>query len=44
MPNGNVLLAASDATLASGTAAALDRNVLMTILKLLIPKGSAPVP
>jgi len=39
--NGNVLLAASDATLASGTAAALDRNVLMTILKLLIPKGSA---
>jgi len=39
--NGNVLLAASDATLSSGTAAALDRNVLMTILKLLIPKGSA---
>jgi hypothetical protein len=39
--NGSVLLAASDATLSSGTAAALDRNVLMTILKLLIPKGSA---
>ena len=39
--NGNVLLTASDATLASGTAAALDRNVLMTILRLLIPKGSA---
>ena len=39
--NGNVLLAASDATLSSGTAATLDRNVLMTILKLLIPKGSA---
>ena len=37
---GNVLLAASDATLAGGTAAALDRNVLMTILRLLIPKGS----
>jgi len=39
--NGNVLLAASDMTLAGGTAAALDRNVLMTILRLLIPKGSA---
>jgi len=39
--NGNVLLAASDTTLAGGTAAALDRNVLMTILRLLIPKGSA---
>jgi len=39
--SGNVLLAASDATLSSGTAATLDRNVLMTILKLLIPKGSA---
>ena len=39
--NGNVLLAASDATLAGGTAAALDRNILMTMLKLLIPKGSA---
>ena len=39
--NGNVLLAASDTTLAGGTAAALDRNVLMTMLKLLIPKGSA---
>jgi len=39
--NGNVLLAAADTTLAGGTAAALDRNVLMTILKLLIPKGSA---
>ena len=38
--NGNVLLAASDATLSGGTAATLDRNVLMTILKLLIPKGS----
>jgi len=38
--NGNVLLTAADATLAGGTAAALDRNVLMTILKLLIPKGS----
>jgi len=38
--NGNVLLAASDATLAGGTAAALDRNVLMTMLRLLIPKGS----
>ena len=39
--NGNLLLAASDATLAGGTAAALDRNILMTMLKLLIPKGSA---
>jgi len=39
--SGNVLLAASDATIAGGTAAALDRNVLMTILRLLIPKGSA---
>ena len=39
--SGNVLLAASDTTLAGGTAAALDRNVLMTILRLLIPKGSA---
>ena len=39
--NGNVLLAASETTLASGTAAALDRNVLMTMLRLLIPKGSA---
>jgi len=39
--NGNVLLAASDTTLAGGTASALDRNILMTILKLLIPKGSA---
>jgi len=39
--NGNVLMAAADTTLAGGTAAALDRNVLMTILKLLIPKGSA---
>jgi len=38
--NGNVLLAASDTTLAGGTAAALDRNVLMTMLRLLIPKGS----
>ena len=39
--SGNMLLAASDTTLAGGTAAALDRNVLMTILRLLIPKGSA---
>jgi uncharacterized protein involved in outer membrane biogenesis len=39
--NGNVLLAASDMTLAGGTAAGLDRNVLITILRLLIPKGSA---
>jgi uncharacterized protein involved in outer membrane biogenesis len=39
--NGNVLLAASDTTLAGGTAAALDRNILMTMLRLLIPKGSA---
>jgi uncharacterized protein involved in outer membrane biogenesis len=39
--SGNVLLAASDTTLAGGTAAALDRNILMTMLKLLIPKGSA---
>ena len=39
--SGNVLLAAADTTLASGTGSALDRNILMTILKLLIPKGSA---
>jgi uncharacterized protein involved in outer membrane biogenesis len=39
--SGNALLAASDTTLAGGTAAALDRNILMTMLKLLIPKGSA---
>jgi uncharacterized protein involved in outer membrane biogenesis len=38
---GNTLLAASDTTLAGGTAAALDRNILMTMLRLLIPKGSA---
>jgi len=39
--NGSVLLAAFEATLTGGTAAALDRNVLMTMLQLLIPKGSA---
>jgi uncharacterized protein involved in outer membrane biogenesis len=39
--NGNVLLTAADATLAGGTAAALDRNILITMLRLLIPKGSA---
>jgi AsmA family protein len=39
--NGSVLLAASGTTLSGGTAAALDRNVLITMLKLLIPKGSA---
>ena len=39
--SGNMLLSASDTTLAGGTAAALDRNVLMTILRLLIPKGAA---
>jgi len=39
--SGNVLLAASDTTLAGGTAATLDRNILMTMLRLLIPKGSA---
>ena len=39
--SGNVLLAASDTTLAGGTAAALDRNILMTMLGLLKPKGSA---
>ena len=38
---GSVLLAAADMTLAGGTAAALDRNVLMTVLRLLIPKGAA---
>ena len=38
--NGSVLLAAADATLAGGAGAALDRNVLMTMLKLLVPKGS----
>jgi len=38
--NGNVLLTASDATLAGDTAAALDRNILITMLRLLIPKGS----
>jgi hypothetical protein len=38
--NGNVLLTASDTTLAGGTAAALDRNILITMLRLLIPKGS----
>jgi hypothetical protein len=39
--NGNALLSASDATLMGGAAATLNRNVLMTILKLLVPKGSA---
>ena len=39
--SGNMLLSASDTTLAGGTAAALDRNVLMTILRLLIPTGHA---
>ena len=38
---GNALLAASNTTLAAGAAAALDRNILMTMLRLLIPKGSA---
>jgi uncharacterized protein involved in outer membrane biogenesis len=38
--NGSVLLAAADTTLAGGTGAALDRNILMTVLRLLIPKGA----
>ncbi|HSC62785.1 MAG TPA: AsmA family protein [Caldimonas sp.] len=39
--SGNVLMAASDATLAGSAGSALDRNILMSMLGLLIPKGSA---
>ena len=38
--NGNVLLSVTDATLAGGGAAALDRNVIASVLRLVLPKGS----
>ncbi|MCE9658103.1 MAG: AsmA family protein [Burkholderiales bacterium] len=38
---GKFLFSAADATVAGGAAAAFDRNVVMTVLKLLIPKGSS---
>jgi uncharacterized protein involved in outer membrane biogenesis len=42
--NGNVLLSVTDATLAGGAAAALDRNVIASVLRLVLPKGSTDRP
>jgi len=42
--NGNLMLSVTDATLAGGAAAALDRNVIASVLRLVLPKGSADRP
>ncbi len=42
--NGNVMVSVTDATLAGGAAAALDRNVIASVLRLVLPKGSTDRP
>jgi len=38
--NGNVLLTVADVTLAGGSAAALDRNVIASVLRVVLPTGA----
>jgi len=42
--NGNVMVSVTEATLAGGAAAALDRNVIASVLRLVLPKGSTDRP
>ncbi|HEY5321173.1 MAG TPA: AsmA family protein [Caldimonas sp.] len=42
--NGNVMVSVTEATLGGGAAAALDRNVIASVLRLVLPKGSTDRP